>query len=149
MQEEYQWSEDDLKHIQFYLSDNIVLRRDLIRGESAIKEGKIRIEEGRRVEEIVIESGTPGVLIFMPKTNRLAISFEKDNNRFLIFGPRSEGNGKYVLMASDWDRWEGDVQYNGKLYRTSSKSAFSALLVDLDLIRKTEVERRKASGRTI
>ena len=149
MQDEYRWSEEDLKHIQFYLSDDIILRRDLVRGESAIEGGKISIREGRRVEEIIIESGTPGVLIFMPKANRLAISFERDNDRFLIFGPRSEGNGKYVLMASDWDRWDGEVSYDGKLYRTPSKSAIATLLVDLELMRKTEVKRRKAKGRTI
>lgn len=145
----YQWSENDLKKVQFYLSEDIVLHRELSFGETAIEGGKIITENGRQVEEIVFAEGTPGVLMFMPKENRMAVSFEDGTDRFLMFGPNPKANDRYVLLASDWNRRSGLVNYNGKRYRTSSRSAFAGLLVDLDRVNKTSVQRRRAKGRTI
>ena len=149
MQQQYQWTEDDLKHIQFYLSRDVVLHRNLSKGESVIDDGKIIIRKGTRVEEIVIPEGTPGVLQFMPKSNRLAVSFERGKKKFLMFGPHPKWNDRYMLLGSSWNRHEGEVTYQGKKYRTSSKSAFASLMVDLDRINKVTVSRRRATGRRI
>jgi hypothetical protein len=143
------WSEAELKHIQFYLSNDIVLRRNLSKGESVIEGGKIRIEEGRRIEEIVIKDGTPGVLLFMPKQDRLAISFESGKDKFLIFGPHPKWDGRYMLLGSSWDRREGEVTYQGKKYTTSSQSALAGLLVDLNKVSKVTLNRRTAPGRKV
>ncbi|NND06916.1 MAG: hypothetical protein HKN87_11100 [Saprospiraceae bacterium] len=149
LQDSYNWSEDELKKIQFYLSQEIVLQRNLSKGESVIEGGKIQVREGRRIEEIRIPEGTPGVLMFMPKPNRLAISFERGKDRFLIFGPHPKRDGTYVLLGSDWDRRSGEVTYRGKKYRTSSQSAYAALLVDLERVSKVSLARHTAKGRTV
>ncbi len=149
LQRENQWTEDELKRVQFYLSEDIKLRRDLRRGESVIEGGKIRIEEGRRVEEIVIREGTPGVLMFMPKEDRLAISFESGKDKFLMFGPHPKWNGRYMLLGSEWSKYEGDVTYQGKKYKTSSNSASAGLMVDLDKVSKINLDRRTAAGRKV
>lgn len=145
----HRWEEADLKKVQFYLSEDVVLRRELSTGESAIEEGKIIMEKGRRVEEVVFPEGTPGILAFMPKENRMAVSFESGKDKFLMFGPNPKANNRYVLLASDWNRRVGYVNYNGKRYRTSADNAFAGLLVDLDHINKTTVQRRRAKGRTV
>ena len=149
LQYSYDWTEDDLKKIQFYLSEDIVLRRYLGKGETVIQGGKIKIEEGRRVEEIVIAEGTPGVLAFMPKQDRMAVSFERGKDRFLMFGPHPKWDGRYMLLGSDWNRREGEVTYQGKKYKTTSHSAYAGLLVDLDKVRKVTLNRRKVEGRRI
>lgn len=149
LQHSNQWTEDELKHIQFYLSDDIVLVRELSKGESVIEGGKIRIREGKRIEEIVIPENTPGVLVFMPKEDRLAISFESGKDKFLMFGPHPKWNGRYMLLGSSWDKHEGEVTYQGKTYRTSSQSAYAGLLVDLDKVSRVSLERRTAQGRKV
>ena len=149
LQKENGWSEDELKHIQFYLSNDIVLRRNLSKGESVIEGGKIRIEEGRRIEEIVIREGTPGILMFMPKDDRLAISFENGKDKFLMFGPHPKWNGRYMLLGSSWDKQAGEVTYQGKTYHTSSKSAYAGLLVDLDKVSRVTLDRHTAEGRKV
>lgn len=149
LQEQNQWTEDELKHIQFYLSNDIVLRRDLSRGESVIEGGKIRIKEGQRIEEVVIKEGTPGVLVFMPKEERFAISFENGKDKFLMFGPHPKWNGRYMLLGSEWDKHAGKVTYQGKTYRTSSDSAYAGLLVDLEKISQVQKDRRVAEGRKV
>ena len=148
--DEQQWSDDELKQIQFYTSENIVLHRQLTRGESEIVSGEIKIRNGKKVDEVVIKKGTPGVLLFRPKEDKFAISFEADNDdRFLVFGAAKKRRGQYRLQAKDWNKRYGKVTYEGKQYKTSSESAYAALMVDLKRIRNTEVRSRVAKGRTV
>ncbi len=149
LQKSFDWTEDELKQIQFYLSKDIVLQRQLSMGESVIEGGKIEVREGRRVEEVVIPEGTPGILMFMPKPNRMAISFETGKDKFLMFGPHPKWDGRYMLLGSDWDRRAGQVTYQGRKYRTSSSSAYASLLVDLERVSKVSRARRTAKGRTV
>lgn len=150
--EEQQWSEEELKRIQFYISEDILLFRELRKGESEIVSGEIKIRNGRKVDEVVIKKGTPGVLLFRPKEDKFAISFEDGSDeRYLIFGPsRKRGrNGRYGLLSKDWNRRSGKVTYDGRTYNTGSDSAYAALMVDLKRIRDTEVRSRVAKGRTV
>ena len=146
---EMDWNDDDLKRIQFYLSDNIVLRREARSGDATIREGKIRIINGRKVEEIIFEKGTPGVFVFSPNDKNVAISFERGDDRYLMFGPNPKYKNRYVLLARDWKKNNGKVTYDGQVYDTSSESAFTALMVDLEKARKSTVKSRRAKGRTV
>src|SRR5690606_14599828 len=67
------WSQDDLHKIQFYLSGDIVLWRDLGKEDFSISRGKIKMTDGRRIEEVTIKKGTPGVYVFSPKDDQYAI----------------------------------------------------------------------------
>ena len=147
---DFNWSDSELKRIQFYVSDDIVLHREAKSGQSEIISGEIKVVDGRRVEEVIIRRGTPGVLLFKPKDNRFAVSFEEGSDeRFLMFGPSPKANGRYVLLASDWNRRKGKVSYDGKTFTTPSSSAFAALMVDLRKINKVSVKSRQAGGRKI
>ncbi len=103
--QERNWTESELKRVQFYLSKDIVMYRQLKGSKFEVVSGEVKIIDGRKVEEIVIRKGTPGVLVFRPKDNRFAISFEEGkDSRYLIFGPNPKAGGRFVLLASDWDR---------------------------------------------
>jgi len=101
MYEEYGWSERDLQSVQFYVSHDIVLEKKAMDNVTSIKEGKIKVREEKVIEKIVIKRGTPGSLLFMPKENRMAISFDNDNNKYLIFGASQKNQGKFMLFAKD------------------------------------------------
>ncbi len=148
--DQYRWKESELKRIQFYLSGDVVLRRELGNTDVQISGGSIRVKDGRRTEEIVVRQGTPGVFLFSPKENRFAISFEDGNNsRFLMFGPNPRQNNRYALLGADWDREGGRVTYDDKSYQVDASGAFSHLLVNLKRARKLEVNSRVAGGRKI
>lgn len=149
MHEDYRLSEAELQSVQFYLSDDIILYRDLGINESKISEGKIKIVDGRKVEEIIFPKETPGVLMFSPKQDRFAISFEEGEESFLMFGPNKKAGGKFVLLAKEWDRRVGRVTYKGKTYKTTGQSAMAALLVDVDKARKVSRKRKKVGGRKV
>ena len=150
LHKENQWTDDELRRIQFYVSEDIVMRRQVSGGTSEIISGEIKIVDGREMEEIVIRRGTPGILVFHPKSERFGISFEEGGDeKYLVFGPNPKAGGRFVLLASEWKRREGEVTYDGRKYRVSSASAYSSLMVDLKKIRKTSVRSRTASGRKI
>ena len=71
------WSDSDLQKIQFYLSDDIVIRRNLSEGTSEITSGTIKIVKGVRVEEVRIRKGTPGTFLFRADKNHFARSEER------------------------------------------------------------------------
>ena len=148
--EDYGWSEEDLRRIQFYLSDDIRLLREYRGGASEIVAGEITIIEGREMEEVLIPAGTPGVFLFSPRRNRFAISFEQgDEEHFLMFGPNPKMGDRYALLASSWNRSSGRVTYGGSKYRVSSRSAYASLLVDLKKVRREARRSRVAQGHTI
>ncbi len=148
--EENNWSENQLKQIQFYLSKDIVLFRELSAGTSEIIEGEIKIVDGQKRDQITFKSGTPGVFMFSPKTNRFAVSFENEgDDRFLIFGPSPKASNRYVLMASDWNRRNGTVTYAGRKWTVDASNAFASLLVDLKRLHDVDVNTRVVSGRRI
>ena len=149
LNERYRWTDDELKKIQFYVSQDIVLKREINGGDREIVSGKIKIEDGRQIEEVVIKKGTPGAFLFSPKEDRFAIGFEEGNERYLIFGPSPKYIDRFVLLASDWDRRTGEVSYDNKTWRVSSDNAYAALLVDLRKINKVDVNSRVAKGRKV
>ncbi len=147
--ENYAWTEDELRRVQFYLSDDIVLRREFKGSKSEISSGEIKVVDGKKVEEVVIRKGTPGVFLFSPKQDRLAVSFEADNDRYLMFGPNPKLDDRFALLAKDWRRRAGAVTYDGRLWRVGSESAYASLMVNLKKVRKINVDSRTATGRTV
>lgn len=143
------WSDTELKNIQFYLSRDIVLRRQASGGSSQIVDGEIKVVEGQKVEEVVLKAGTPGVFLFSPKKDRFAVGFDANSDNYLVFGPNPNAGDRYVLLASEWNRRQGEVTYAGKKWRVSSDAAWAALMVDLKKIKEVSVTRNSPSGRTV
>lgn len=138
-----------LKQVQFYVSKDVTLHRDVGDSDTEINNGRIKMVNGRMVEEVLIPAGTPGVLMQMPNSDKLAVSFEVTSDDVLIFGAAVEQAGAFSLMAKDWQHRIGKVEYGGKIYRTTPESAGAILMVDVRKLNKTEVRSRTASGRTV
>lgn len=150
LREKEKWTQNEIEKIQFYTSSDIVLTRFLNDGETSIVGGKIIMKNGKKTERVLIPRGTPGVMVFMPRENRLGISFEeKGSDAYLMFGPNPKINNRYALLAQDWSRSEGKVHYHGNVYNVDSESAFASLLVDLSSIGKSESKTRTVSGRKV
>ncbi|GAA5220757.1 hypothetical protein [Membranihabitans marinus] len=147
--EEYNFDDRALKNIQYYLSSDIVLYRSLSDGESIIENGRVTLKNGKKVEEIVFRAGTPGVYVFSPKDNTLAISFEEGKGKYLIFGPIKDRRGHYRLLAKQWNKNYGIVNYDGQAYRTPAASAYAELVIDLKAQNQVVRKKKEVSGRTV
>lgn len=146
MQEQFEWSDNDLKRIQFYLSEDIILRRARRGGRTKIQNGQIEVREDGKVEEIKFKKGTPGTVVFAPKEDRVAVSFESGSDKFLMFGANQKAQGRFVLLAKDWDKSQGTVSYDGKEYQTSYESAYAGLLLQIKNGNEVVFKSRKAGG---
>ena len=73
---QHELSNDDLKELQFYVSNNVKLRRELHTKTRTIDNGNLKLHAGKSVEEVVIEELTPGVAIAVDDTS-IKISFEE------------------------------------------------------------------------
>lgn len=139
--------ETELKQIQFYLSDDIVLQRNLGSSETTISGGELKVVNGKQVEEVRIAAGTPGVVIGM-EGNMLLVSFDTDGS-FLRFGPNAGIGGRYTVMATDWDGSVGSVMYGAEKFWVVGQSKYAHLLLDMERVNSVTIERKEASGRTL
>lgn len=145
-------SDQELKRVQFYVSKDIVMRREFKGSQSRIESGEIKMVDGRRVEEVIIARKTPGVMIFSPNTEQYAVGFEDGfNNRYLMFGPNPRSGGQYVLLASEWERNVGQVTYDGRAYwvEVDRYGSVPGLMVNLKKFNQKSVKSRRAGGRKI
>ena len=148
VQQETQLNEEQLKKVQFYLSGDIILYRAFGNSETQITGGELKVVNGQQVEEIVIASGTPGVVIGVTPDNNLMVSFEVDGS-WLLFGANSDYAGKYTLMAKKWEGRTGVVDYAGKEFKATPESIYAFLEVNLKEINSRTVQSKQAGGRTV
>ena len=149
MKKKYGWTEEQIKRIQFYVSHDIALHREVVKGSTDIVRGKIKTIRGSKMEEIIIPAGTKGVVTEIPNDKKLLVSFELSDDRYLSFGVNPNASEKYVLLASDWKNEMGKVHYAGNEYYTEPDSKYASLLVDLRKIENMEVKQRVAKGRKV
>ena len=132
------------------MAGKVSLLRYLVRNHTT-KLGGIegQIINGRKVQQIIIKARTPGVLVLMPKDDRFAISFENDDDAYLMFGPNPKYYERFALLAQDWERDNGKVHYKGQLYDVDNSSAYAALMVDLRREGQTQYATKRVPGRTV
>ena len=143
------WTESDLRKIQFYLSQEVTLKRQKVDDDTEIKEGEVQMKSGRQIEEVVIPKGTPGVLIEIPSKNLFHISFDTDDNKYLVFGPNINRGNKYVILAKNWRNRVGQLKYDRKTYTIDSNSALASILVNVKKLRSIQKTTKKAKGRKL
>lgn len=145
---ENNWNAKELKKVQFYLSSDIIIQRKLGNESSTIENGKVRIVNGERIEEVIIRKGTPGILV-NTANNNIGISFEDGDDKYLMFGANKGKGGRYYLLASDWKNNVGKVTYEGKTYFCTPESGKAFLTLDMKKLHQLEKDQRTAKGRKI
>lgn len=149
LKEANSWKDTDIKQIQFYNSETIILHRQLNKNETGIVSGKIKVVDGKEVEEIIIKKGTPGIVIAQP-LQKIAVSFEIGDDYYLTFGVDKNRGDRYYLRLKDYKKGEyALVTYKEKAYELSPASLSSYLTINLKKIDKQQRELRVAKGRKL
>ena len=137
----------DLKQVQFYVDQKLVLNRNLGDQKLVVTSGVVKMENGKYINEVIIPQLTPGVLEDM-NNDKLLVSFEKGSNN-LAFGPGSGSTfNNYVLYGTQWQNGTTLVDYDSNKFRArcgSCSDVASALLV----IRKKELDKWERKSRTV
>jgi len=151
LREQYKLKERELKSLQFYASHNIVLNRgERSDNKQSTEEGTLTIQSGNFVEQVIIKAGTPGIVEKVIDRNRIAVSFEVGENKYLEFGATNpKVNSRYTLLAPKWVNNKGEIQYGGKPYYSASGSGNVHLLFKMRKLHKYSKEQRVVKGRKI
>lgn len=144
VREQNAWTEAELSQIQFFLSEDLVLTRERSSGSTSIVQGQVRVRDGRKIEELVFERGTPGVVLFQTPEGHLAIGFDdRHDDRFLMFGSNPSRGGAYVLLGKSSSRYGSRVTYDDRVWDVGNASAGVRLLFNLK--RSGRVNRKSSS----
>lgn len=148
MYQSNQWTEYDLRQMKFYLSDEIVLGREIKKHKTSIRHGKIKKVNGQWMEEITIPKGSVGILVKQPRSTQLLLRFNDCEKCALVFQRKSRKDGRYILHTRGSSHKRGQVKMNGNTYVASSNSRETYLLVKMKQVsdrrtRKYELETAK------
>jgi hypothetical protein len=138
-----------LTKIQFYVDRDIVLNRELDKGETKVVSGTVKFENGHYENIITLKKGTPGVCTVVAP-NKVSISFEVGDNKYLNFGKTLQGTSTdpYRILANQWEGDEGIITYEGKTYHIQSGTEAS-VKIKTKWLTTNQVDSRQMKGRTV
>lgn len=124
----------DIKKIQFYIDQPLILRHTSPGGSSSVKGGVVSYGSLQQVNEFTIPAFTPGVCEKV-KGDSLYISFDAPQNSF-VFAAVFE-NEHFSLQGTNWYNGVCDVTYDNKVYKVQCDGCGSAGEAKL-MIRKSQ-----------
>lgn len=147
----YDWSPADLAKIQFYISKEVLLTKNLSSNYSEIKNGVVLVGGEKHNEEIKLPEGTPGVFIRLTSNGSYAMSFDTLHpQELLFFGANPSQGGTYTLSTKqDNSTNTRSVNYLGNLWNVTASSLYAGLQVDLKQALNETREKTIMSGRTV
>lgn len=146
-----------LNQLQFYVDRDVELRRELTSGNIQVSSGKVKFENGKYVHVILLKRNTPGVCTGI-KNNKLDISFETGDGKFLTFGVTSNVSPEtsYQLFAQEWinsgkgtGNEFGKITYDNQVYYIQPGGAKAKIMIRKSVVAKFEVKKRVMKGRKV
>jgi hypothetical protein len=147
--DKYGLKDDDFKQLQYYLSADLVLTRQVQhKDEKERVKGKLVERHGDIVEEVTVQKGTPGVCLSAGKDDSvtsLEISFEEGSS--LRFSRDSSTDHFTVAYHSGSDGYE--VDFAGNKYQVTSQGRDAYLEVGEESLNNAEKRQRSLPGRKL
>jgi hypothetical protein len=141
VREKHNLTAEELRRIQFYLSDPVILRRGNSQSEKATEEGALVIKSGKNIEQVSFKANTPGTVSEVVSNSAMKISFEDGPEKMLVFS--SDKNGYYALKALSWERdGKGTINYGGQTYTAAPGSSNAILLFKMKSLKDVQVKER-------
>lgn len=153
---EWKLAPEHKQKLQYYVSDTIRLLHSVSGGERGIADGRLVASDARAVKEVVVDSGTPGVLVGSGK-NWMAVSFEEGSYLYFVAHQPSRGipgaerpdPSRYYLYVPSWNGKTGAVKMNDRVYSAVDSSPRAFLTVDKDSIFDSDYVVQRQEGRLV
>ena len=136
----------DIKKVQFFIDQRLILRRTLGNQKSNIKGGQILFENGLYIHEVIIPKYTPGICEGIDG-DRISISFELQNND-IKFGPHGDNQESFTLSARNWNNGTGELTYDNATYTVKCATCPNVAVTTL-LVKKSEANRIQKTQRIV
>jgi hypothetical protein len=140
-------SEDAIKQLQFFVSTDILLRRELTPGDARIARGKLIVDNGKSVDEVEVPKFAPGVADAVEfNTNdvdHIVVSFEKGAPGIEFIARVEKPRDSFGLM---FHAETHAVSFGDLSYRPLNDSLHAILLVDRESMGNLQSKRRVLKG---
>ena len=154
--QDYDLDASSRRRLQYFVSDDIHLVRIRGDGRRGVADGRLFDRSRQEIEEIVVTSGTPGIVL-ASGLDWMAVSFERGGYLYFTSRPQNYGldvstrpiEGRYYLYAPDWNGRAGTIMYDNQQYQAVDESWRSFLLVDRSAVSETRGARAILPGRTL
>jgi hypothetical protein len=152
----YELGESELRSLQYYLSDRIVLERVASKGTGKVHRGRLIVRSGTTIQQVIVETGTRGAV---EPTSQIGPSegggyaFEVSFDRGVPLRFTATRDGTYSLTGrnrggflSRWSRSpRAQVEFDGAKWNVVA-GASSHLLIERDALGKLQRTRRVLPG---
>jgi hypothetical protein len=148
VQEKYQLTDTDIKKIQFYTSEDIILYKGESNSKTETSGGEVVITSNKQEEKIIIKKGTPCVVVKIEGKDKLYLAFDSGDGKMLLFSGRT-ANEPFKFTVNEWVNNRGKITYDGKTYYASSISGGTYLQFKLKKLDKNKRQETIVKGRKI
>lgn len=149
VKKDYNLKDAEMRELQFQLVNDIVLTKSTSENTSVLANGEIVVSESNSQDKVIFKTGIKGVFVKSIDSTKIAVSFEKDDDHYLVFGAKNN-SGIYMLNADEWTtQGRGKITYNGNLYYSSPESNKAYITVKLRRSNRNTTNQRLATGRKI
>jgi hypothetical protein len=136
----------DIRKLQFFVDQTIVLSRGLDQSKLFIDQGKVMNQTGVNENKIELLALTPGVVQAI-EPDGLKVAFEKGSNTIKFI------NNKYSpdffsFTGTNWDNGTAEIPYNGTTYRVSCGTCGSIADAKL-VVRQKDVMSGSINSKTL
>jgi hypothetical protein len=142
----------DIRKVQFYIDQKLILSRYLDDEKAQVTSGKVRLENGKYINEVIVPPFTPGVCEQIQNGN-LMISFEKGSSDMGFGLGSGYTTNTYVLYGYDWRNGTAVVNFDNKKFRvrcaTCTDVAMTRLLIKKNVVDKVEKKTHVLSGNKV
>ena len=147
LKEQYNLNEKNMKIVQFYTSQTIILQRSRTSGSQGASDGKLVASKSSEQDRIIIPSNTKCVFDSYGSNGGVFIRFELGVGKTLKFAVRpSQSTGKYYLVANWKPEVGGEIMYGNESYYATPESGTAYLMVVLKKLNKTNRKDRVVKG---
>ena len=150
LRDSLRFSSEELKQLQYYVDGEILLRRTLMSADRSVVRGRLVTEEGRLIHEVLVKSGTPGLVLQVPSNRDIQVSFAEGTQ--LPFTSARYRPARYCLKRHNWDSDSptDDVDFEGQTYSfVFGNRRYACLLISRKSLLELEKRRRVLPGRRI
>jgi hypothetical protein len=120
LRERINFLDDDLKKVQFYVSEKLIIRREFVNWQTEInRDHDLRQIGDHYLETVIINPNTPGMVVDA-YDDLLYVSFEPDPNFYLVFcqgcSEKKKDGDLYTLLSYKMKGRELEPVDNTRLY---------------------------------
>jgi hypothetical protein len=136
---EFKLDSKNIKNVQFYLSDEILLFKVQDQQAAGKQDGTFMKTEGGVSEKVRIKASTPCIVEHIDKDGFFYVRFEEGKDKLLKF--KKTDNNRYNLHTDTVNN-RHQIEYGGEVYFVTTTSLASFLMVKVKKTKNEAVEKR-------